>query len=53
MRLLTQDLRKTHLPTYRYRYVWENWRRECTAGPPSRPNIYNLKKQLAVAQSET
>jgi len=27
MRMLTRQLRKTHLPTYRYRYVWENWRR--------------------------
>lgn len=26
MRRIARKLRKTHLPTYRYRYVWENWR---------------------------
>ena len=23
---IVRELRKTHLPTYRYRYVWESWR---------------------------
>jgi FkbM family methyltransferase len=27
MALLAQRLRATHMPTYRYRFVWENWRR--------------------------
>lgn len=27
MRSLTARLRETHLPTYRYYFVWENWRR--------------------------
>jgi len=28
MKYLLDELSRTHLPTYQYKYVWENWRRK-------------------------
>ena len=27
MKKIQQDLEETHFPTYQYKYVWENWKR--------------------------